>query len=107
VEDEIVAQRQWLLAPGVTTLVSPGSIVGECDQDLERRRNRSAQITGVINLLGPLDRRRGQEATLNTLCLMEFLVRIIQKLPDDLQDVVEMPEMDSEDPGFIFETVVC
>jgi hypothetical protein len=38
---------------------------------------------------------------------MEFLVRIIQKLPDDLQDVVEMPEMDSEDPGFIFETVVC
>ncbi|KAG2568386.1 hypothetical protein PVAP13_7NG315948, partial [Panicum virgatum] len=64
------------------TLVSPGSIVGEFDQDLEveRRRNRSApaHITGAINPLGPLDRRRGQEATLNTVCLMEFLIRIMQ-----------------------------
>ncbi|RLM75529.1 hypothetical protein C2845_PM15G20260 [Panicum miliaceum] len=89
------------------TLVSPGSIVGEFDQDLERRRNRSAHITGVINLLGPLDRRKGQEATLNTVCLMEFLVRIMQKLPHDLQDVVEMPEIDSDDPGFLFESSVC
>ena len=91
------------------TLVSPGSIVGEFDQDLEveRRRNRSAHITGAINPLGPLDRRRGQEATLNTVCLMEFLIRIMQKLPDDLQDVVEMPKIDSEDPGFLFESVAC
>jgi hypothetical protein len=77
------------------TLVLPGSIVGEFDQDLERRRNRSADITEVINPLAAQDKGKGREATLNTVCVMEFLVRIMQKLPDDLQDVVEMTSMDS------------
>ena len=90
------------------TLISPGSIAGESefDQGLERRRNRSAHITEAMNPLGPLDRRREQEGTLNTVCLMEFLIRIVQKLPHDLQDVVEMPKIDSEDPGFLFESSV-
>lgn len=38
--------------------------------------------------------------TLGIVCFMEFLVRIMQKLPDDLQDVLEMPLMGSEDPVF-------
>jgi hypothetical protein len=39
---------------------------------------------------------------------MEFLVRIMQKLPDDMQDVLEMPTMDSDDPDFLFdESVTC
>ncbi|CAO2036307.1 unnamed protein product [Urochloa humidicola] len=89
------------------SLVSLESIVGEVDQDLEQRRNRSAHITEVVNPLGAQDRGKGQEATLSTVCAMEFLVRIMQKLPDDLQDVVEMPSMDSDDPCFLFESVMC
>ncbi|KAF8702271.1 hypothetical protein HU200_033039 [Digitaria exilis] len=87
------------------TLVSPGSIVGEISQDLERRRNSSAHIAEVINPLGAQDRRKGEEATLNTVCLMEFLVRIMQKLPNDMRDVLEMPTMDSEDSDYLFESV--
>nr|CAB3488099.1 unnamed protein product [Digitaria exilis] len=73
------------------TLVSPGSIVGEISQDLERRRNSSAHIAEVINPLGAQDRRKGEEATLNTVCLMEFLVRIMQKLPNDMRDINGTP----------------
>ncbi|KAF8651768.1 hypothetical protein HU200_063286 [Digitaria exilis] len=82
------------------TLVSPGSIIGEVSQDLERRRNSSAHIAEVINPLSALDSRKGEEATLNTVCLMEFLVRIMQKLPNGMRDVVEMPTMDSEDSDY-------
>nr|CAB3485595.1 unnamed protein product [Digitaria exilis] len=56
------------------------SIIGEVSQDLERRRNSSAHIAEVINPLR-------EEATLNTVCLMEFLVRIMQKLPNGMRDV--------------------
>nr|CAB3488097.1 unnamed protein product [Digitaria exilis] len=58
------------------------SIVGEINQDLERRRNSSAHIAEVINPLR-------EEATLNTVCLMEFLVRIMQKLPNGMRDVCQ------------------
>ncbi|CAN6240703.1 unnamed protein product [Urochloa humidicola] len=89
------------------TIVSPKSIVGEIDQDLERRRNRSAHIMKVVNPLGAQDKGKGQETTLNTVCAMDFLVCIMQKLPDDLHDVVEMPSMDSDDPCFLFKSIMC
>ncbi|CAL5030311.1 unnamed protein product [Urochloa decumbens] len=106
--DLTIQKSNYMISWGYKpTLVSPGSIVGEVDQDLERRRNRMVSITEVVNPLSAQDRGKGQEATLNTVCAMEFLVRIMQKLPDGLQDVVEMPSMDSEDPGFLFKSVVC
>lgn len=108
--DELVVERSdYELAWGYKpTLVSPESIVGGISQELERRRSRSARIMEVTNPLSEHDRRKGQEATLNTVCLMEFLVRIMQKLPDDMQDVLEMPTMDSDDPDFLFdESVTC
>jgi hypothetical protein len=37
---------------------------------------------------------------------MEFLDRIMQMLPHDLQYVVEMPSMDSEEPDLLFQNVV-
>ena len=87
--------------------MSPGSIVGELSQDMERRRGRSAHIIEVIDPLVLQDiGGKGRKRTLSTVCLMEFLVRIIQKLPDDLQDVVEMPSMDSEEPDLLFQNVV-
>lgn len=77
--DLMVQRSDYELAWGYKpTLVSPGSIVGEISQDLERRRNRSAHIMEVTNPLSLQDMRKGQEATLNTVCLMEFLVRIVQ-----------------------------
>nr|TKW06253.1 hypothetical protein SEVIR_7G230900v2 [Setaria viridis] len=77
--DLMVQRSDYELAWGYRpTLVSPGSIVGEISQDLERRRNRSAHIMEVTNPLSLQDMRKGQEATLNTVCLMEFLVRIVQ-----------------------------
>jgi hypothetical protein len=88
------------------TLLSPGSIVAELSQDMERWRGRSAHITEVMNPLVLQERRKGQKATLRTVCLMEFLVRIMQKLPHDLQDVVEMPSMDSEEPDLLFQIVI-
>ncbi|CAN6249953.1 unnamed protein product [Urochloa humidicola] len=106
--DLLVDRSDYELAWGYKpTLVSPGSIVGEINQDLVQRRNRSSHITEVINPLFSQDRGKGQEATLNTVCLMEFLVRIMQKLPDGLQDVVEMPTMDSDDPDCLFESIMC
>jgi hypothetical protein len=104
--DLAVQKSDYMLCWGYkATLVSPESIIGELNEDMERRRGRSAHITEVINPLLLQDRRKGQEATLNIGCLMEFLVRIMQKLPQDLQDVVEMPKMDSEEPGSLFQCV--
>nr|CAB3492724.1 unnamed protein product [Digitaria exilis] len=73
------------------TLVSPGSVVGELKQDEERRRERAADIMAALKPINVRDRRVGQKATLDTVCFMEFLLRIMGKLPNNLQDVVGMP----------------
>ncbi|TVU15948.1 hypothetical protein EJB05_39492, partial [Eragrostis curvula] len=78
------------------TLVSPESIVGVVNQGKERRRDRSAGILHKLKPINEQDKRKGQEEMLDTVCFMEFLVGIMQKLPDDLQDVVEMSLMDAE-----------
>jgi hypothetical protein len=71
-------------------------------EDGERRRDRSADITLPLKLkpINEQDKKKGCKMTLGIVCFMEFLVRIMQKLPDDLQDVLEMPLMGSEDPVF-------
>ncbi|GJN01882.1 hypothetical protein PR202_ga19184 [Eleusine coracana subsp. coracana] len=85
------------------TLVSPASVVSSKldHDDMERRRDRSAGILDALKPIGEQGKRKGREATLDTVCFMEFLVRIMKKLPDDLQDVVEMPLTDADDPFFI------
>ncbi|KAF8748250.1 hypothetical protein HU200_012995 [Digitaria exilis] len=70
------------------TLVSPGSVVGEPKQDEERRRDRAADIMAALKPINVRDRRVGQKATLDTVCFMELLLRIMGKLPDNLQDVM-------------------
>ncbi|GJM97058.1 hypothetical protein PR202_ga13956 [Eleusine coracana subsp. coracana] len=81
------------------TLVSPGSIVPNKLSEYEKRRRECT--TNIMEALRPVtehDRRKGHKKTLNTVCFMEFLVRSIQKLPDNLQDVIGMPLFDSPDP---------
>jgi hypothetical protein len=82
--------------------VSPRCIVGKLNEDGERRRDRSADITLPLKLkpINEQDKKKGCKMTLGIVCFMEFLVRIMRKLPDDLQDVLEMPLMGSEDPVF-------
>ncbi|TVU41591.1 hypothetical protein EJB05_15122, partial [Eragrostis curvula] len=77
------------------TLISPESIVGKLSQDEERRRERTAYIMEALKPVSENERTEGPKATLNTVCFMEFLVRIMQKLPDDMQDVIEMPLFNS------------
>lgn len=86
------------------TLVSPGDVVGELSQDEEKRRRRTA--ANVMDALKPVtekDKWKGHEETLDTVCFMNFLVRIMRKLPDNLQDVLEMPMLNPGGPGFFFE----
>ncbi|KAL6893820.1 hypothetical protein ACP4OV_007918 [Aristida adscensionis] len=76
-------------------LVSPGSIAGEISQDENRRRDCTADIVEAWNPVNEQDKRKGHEAMLDTVCFMEFLVRIMRKLPDNMQDVIEMPLLNS------------
>ncbi|OEL32928.1 hypothetical protein BAE44_0006054 [Dichanthelium oligosanthes] len=48
------------------TLVSPGSIVGELNQDEGRRRDRTANIMAALKPVNERDMRKGQKATLDT-----------------------------------------
>ncbi|CAL4945084.1 unnamed protein product [Urochloa decumbens] len=70
------------------TLISPGSIVGEVvNQDDERRRDCTAEIMAALKPVDERHRRIGQEETLDTVCFMEFLLRIMRALPENMQDV--------------------
>ena len=86
------------------TLVIPGSIVvgdGEAiiSQDEEERRARTADIMAALLPLNERDRRKGHKATLHTVCFMEFLVRIMQKLPENMNEVAEMQLLKPKDSG--------
>ncbi|KAL6838863.1 hypothetical protein ACP4OV_031299 [Aristida adscensionis] len=82
------------------TLVSPASVVGELSGDEEPRRDGSAEIVAALRPVSDRDKRRGHDATLDTVCFWEFMARIMRKLPNDMQDVINMQLMDSEDPVF-------
>jgi len=85
------------------TLVSPGSIVGdELGQD-ESRGDQMADIMEPLKLANEKDKRKGHEDALFTVCFMDFVVRIMRRLPDRMQDVLEMPMLCPGDPGFFFE----
>jgi hypothetical protein len=74
------------------TLVSPQSIL-ELSQDEERRRN-IANAKDIMEALKPIrdkDSREGPKAILDTVSFMEFLVSVMRKLPDDVQDVIKLP----------------
>ncbi|TVU15951.1 hypothetical protein EJB05_39495, partial [Eragrostis curvula] len=82
------------------TLVSPESIVSVVNQGKERHLDGSAGMLRKLKPISEQDERRGQQATLDTVCFMEFLVSIMQKLPNDYQDVVEMSLTNVEGPFF-------
>ncbi|CAN6236091.1 unnamed protein product [Urochloa humidicola] len=90
----------WGYSP---TLVSPSSIVGKLDQD---KGTFSRDIVKALNPVVEQDKRKGLEETLDVMCFVDFLVRIMQKLPDDLQQVVEMKLMDSNNLDISFERVI-
>ncbi|CAN6249948.1 unnamed protein product [Urochloa humidicola] len=85
------------------TLVSPGSIIGELGQD-EKRRDWTVDIMKPLKLANEKDKSKGYEETMDTMSFMEFMVRIIQKLPENMQDVLEMPMLTPGDSGFFFES---
>ncbi|KAL6636662.1 hypothetical protein ACP70R_024234 [Stipagrostis hirtigluma subsp. patula] len=77
------------------TLVSPESIIaGEINQ-AERRREFMADIMEAWKPTREQDRRKGRKTTLGTVCFMEFLVRIMEKLPHNMQEVIGMPLLNS------------
>lgn len=85
------------------TLVSPGSIVGdELGQD-ESCRDQMADIMEALKLASEKDKRKGHEETLFTVSFMEFMVRIMRRLPDRMQDVLEMPMLNPGNSGLFFE----
>jgi hypothetical protein len=72
--------------------VSAQSIL-ELSQDEERRRN-IANAKDIMEALKPIrdkDSREGPKAILDTVSFMEFLVSVMRKLPDDVQDVIKLP----------------
>ncbi|CAO2036304.1 unnamed protein product [Urochloa humidicola] len=78
------------------TLVAPQSIV-QLSQEEERRRNNAAGIMEALKPINDKDSREGKKAILDTVCFMEFMVSIMRKLPDGLQDVIELPLLESKD----------
>jgi hypothetical protein len=97
-------EREYAMCWGYKpTLVSPGSIVVGDDaiisQDEEERRARTADIMAALMPLNERDRRKGHKATLHAVCFMEFLVRIMQKLPENMNEVAEMPLLKPKDSG--------
>ncbi|KAG2534278.1 hypothetical protein PVAP13_9NG283300 [Panicum virgatum] len=87
------------------TLVSPASVVGELNQDEGRRRHRTADIM-ALKPVNERDRRKGHKETLDTVCFMEFLVRIMQKLPENVEDVIGMPLLKSKHSDYSFKNIV-
>uniref|UniRef100_J3M0X0 F-box associated domain-containing protein n=1 Tax=Oryza brachyantha TaxID=4533 RepID=J3M0X0_ORYBR len=90
------------------TLVSPGSIAGELvaddvdeeEEGTRRRRDRTASdILAAVRPVRERDVRRGRKATLDVTCFMEMLVRIMGKLPDGLQDVIDVPLLNASLDG--------
>ncbi|GJN19073.1 hypothetical protein PR202_gb06310 [Eleusine coracana subsp. coracana] len=69
------------------TLVSPGSIIGEHSQE---EGHTTTDIFESLNLLNEQEKKKGHEATLTTMCLMEFLVDIMRRLPENMQEVAKM-----------------
>ncbi|CAL5030313.1 unnamed protein product [Urochloa decumbens] len=79
------------------TLVSPRSIViDKLNQGKESHPNLSVEIMQLLKPVKEQEMRKGREATLNTVCFMELLSYIMHKLPDGMQNMVEMPLIDSE-----------
>ncbi|RCV40258.1 hypothetical protein SETIT_9G038200v2 [Setaria italica] len=80
------------------TFVSPGSIVGELSQEAVRPtlQDCTAEIMEALKPLSERDKRKGKKATLDIVCFMEFLVRIMQKLPENVHDVLRMPLLNSD-----------
>ncbi|RLN41394.1 hypothetical protein C2845_PM01G06780 [Panicum miliaceum] len=71
------------------TLVSPGSIIGELSQE-EMSQGRTKDIFEPLKPLHDQEKRKGQEAALSTVCLMELLVVIMRRLPENTQQVAKM-----------------
>ncbi|RLN42112.1 hypothetical protein C2845_PM01G06770 [Panicum miliaceum] len=65
------------------TLVPPGSVVGELSQEKKKH------IMKPLEPLNEQEKRKGQEATLTTVCLMEFLAGVMRRIPENLQQVIE------------------
>ncbi|CAL5069699.1 unnamed protein product [Urochloa decumbens] len=79
------------------TLVSPGNIVvDKLNQVKEMRQDHTAEIMQLMKPVEEQEMRKGRKATLSAVCFMELLAYIMRKLPDDLQNLVEMPLIDSE-----------
>uniref|UniRef100_A0A0E0LWA5 F-box domain-containing protein n=1 Tax=Oryza punctata TaxID=4537 RepID=A0A0E0LWA5_ORYPU len=66
------------------TLVSPASIVGELRQDEQQRRDVAADVLAAVKPVNEVNKRKGQKATLHTVCFMEFLVGVMRNLPSKL-----------------------
>ncbi|CAN6276771.1 unnamed protein product [Urochloa humidicola] len=76
------------------TLVSPGSIIGNMQSQEEvdqRRRELPADMVKALQLVAERDGKKGHKATLDTVCFMNILVGIMQRLPDgDVQGLLEL-----------------
>ncbi|CAN6236089.1 unnamed protein product [Urochloa humidicola] len=79
------------------TLVSPGSIVvDKLNQGKGTCRDHTEEIMQLMKPVKEQEKRKGRKATLSAVCFMELLAYIMRKLPDDFQNLVEMPLIDSE-----------
>ena len=67
----------------------PGSIVGELSQEKKKRRGRTMDIMKPLEPLNEQEKRKGRDATLPIVCLMEFLAGVMRRLPENLQQVIE------------------
>ena len=67
----------------------PGSIVGELSQEKKKSRGRRLDIMKPLEPLNEQEKRKGQDATLTIVCLMEFLAGVMRRLPENLQQVTE------------------
>ena len=67
----------------------PGSIVGELSQEKKKRRGHTMDIMKPLEPLNEQEKRKGQDATLTIVCLMEFLAGVMRRLPENLQQVTE------------------
>uniref|UniRef100_A0A0D9X972 F-box associated domain-containing protein n=1 Tax=Leersia perrieri TaxID=77586 RepID=A0A0D9X972_9ORYZ len=66
------------------TLVSPANIVGELSQDEKQLHDLAVDLLAALKPVNDMEKRKGQDATLTTVCFMEFLAGIMRKLPSKL-----------------------
>ncbi|GJM97059.1 hypothetical protein PR202_ga13957 [Eleusine coracana subsp. coracana] len=71
------------------TLVSPENIIGEVGRDVERCLGHATDIFEVLKTVNEQEKRTGREATLTTMCFMDYLVRILRRLPENMQEAIE------------------